>query len=446
MNKHWSGIGRYTDHDTHFWRFKHSRLGRWRTSGVSLATGGDEDEPHNVLRVSGFGHALAIKLPEWVKPYRRWVDTSHYAWSKGEGSGYWDTHRRDFGFSASDGAIHFHYGPQTHDSTTTKSKVWFYPWREHQHIRHSLYDLEGEHFADLPEWGFRHKNGWAVKNAIEEACPVRRFEFADFDGERIVAASGPVGLNVIALGAGDGTLEVRLVQHLIEEAHAPSIELCLLDISQPLLSCAYKHAADTLTGIPNVHVWGMQCNFHHMPLYTQLYYTPARLQRRRVFCMLGGTLANLDNEPRFFQHSLLGCSRGDLLLLDMQVARGSVDDPAEIKKRDKTWSSGVSPAHAAWLSGPIWRHCKDVLSVEFHWNLDTQCPVPGSYALDAVATVQSRGRADRQFSLFRFRRYEPSKLAECLAGLGWDEIGLMPYGGADQPASLRLFCKRTDGS
>lgn len=189
MNKHWSGIGRYTDHDTHFWRIKHSRLGRWRTSGVSLATGGDEDEPHNVLRVSGFGHALAIKLPEWVKPYRRWVDTSHYAWSKGEGSGYWDTHRRDFGFSASDGAIHFHYGPQTHDSTTTKSKVWFYPWREHQHIRHSLYDLEGEHFADLPEWGFRHKNGWAVKNAIEEACPVRRFEFSDFDGERIVATA-----------------------------------------------------------------------------------------------------------------------------------------------------------------------------------------------------------------------------------------------------------------
>ena len=85
-----------------------------------------------------------------------------------------------------------------------------------------------------------------------------------------------------------------------------------------------------------------------------------------------------------------------------------------------------------------------MLSVEFHWNLDTQCPVPGSYALDAVATVQSRGRADRQFSLFRFRRYDPSKLAECLSGLGWEEIGVMPYGGADQPASLRLFCKHSD--
>jgi transcriptional regulator with XRE-family HTH domain len=262
---------------------------------------------------------------------------------------------------------------------------------------------------------------------------------------RIVAASGGVGLNIIALGPGDATLEVRLVQHLIEEGRVPKLELCLLDISQPLLSCAYKHAADTLIGIPNVHVWGMQCNFHHLPLYTQLYYTPPHLQRRRVFCMLGHTLGNLENEPRFFQHSLLGCSRGDLLLFDVQLARGPADDPAEIKKRDKTWQNGVSAAHAAWLGGPIWRHCKDVTNVEFHWNLETQCPVPGSYALDAVATVQSRGRADRQFSMFRFRRYDPVKLAECLAPFGWEEIGAMPYGsGGEKDASLRLFCKRTD--
>ena len=263
---------------------------------------------------------------------------------------------------------------------------------------------------------------------------------------QIGGASEPVGLNVMALGAGDATLEVRLVQHLLEEARVPSIELCLLDISQPLLSCAYQNAAETLTGISNVHLWGMQCNFHHLPLYTQLYYRPESRQKRRLFCMLGGTLANLDNEPRFFQHSLLGCAPGDLLLLDMQVAMAPADQPAEIRRRDKSWASGVPATHAAWLSGPIWRHCKDAISVDFHWRLDTQCPVPGSYALDAVATVQSRGRAERQFSLFRFRRYEPARLAECLSNLGWDEIGAWAYGTADHPAALRLFCKRSDGS
>jgi hypothetical protein len=161
--------------------------------------------------------------------------------------------------------------------------------------------------------------------------------------------------------------------------------------------------------------------------------------------MLGGTMADLDNEPRFFQHSLQGCDRGDLLLLDLQVAHGSCFEADEIKKRDKDRARGLSAAHAAWLSGPIWRHCKDVISVDFHWSLDTHCPVPGSYALNAVATVQSRGRDDRQFSMFRFRRYAPSKLSECLRSLGWDEILEVSYGD-EEPASLRLFHKRTNAS
>ena len=104
------------------------------------------------------------------------------------------------------------------------------------------------------------------------------------------------------------------------------------------------------------------------------------------------------------------------------------------------------PAEATWLSGPIWRHCKDVVRVDFHWNLDTHCPLPGSYSLDAIATVQLHSGAERQFSMFRFRRYAPDKVAECLLGLGWDELAVMPFGSADQPSSLRLFCKRTESS
>ena len=86
-------------------------------------------------------------------------------------------------------------------------------------------------------------------------------------------------------------------------------------------------------------------------------------------------------------------------------------------------------------------HGKDVLEVNFAWELDTHCPLPGSYALDAIATVKARGRADRQCSMFRFRRYAPDKLADCLRSLGWEEIGVWPYGGTEQPSSLRLFRK-----
>ena len=156
---------------------------------------------------------------------------------------------------------------------------------------------------------------------------------------RIIATSGPVDLQLIALGPGDGVLEVRLLQHLAEAAHTPSLDLCLLDISQPLLSCALKHADDFLKDRSQVRVWGMQCNFYDLPLYSHLLTTRATKKRQRVFCMLGGTMADLDNEPRFFQHSLQACDQGDLLLLDMQVARGSCFEADEIKKRDKAWGS-----------------------------------------------------------------------------------------------------------
>jgi len=180
---------RWSDNDRYFGPFTYSRDGKhYRPFAIMLGSGREEYEGCR-LRLSAFGHTLNIALPAIIKPWRRWVDTSHYAWSKEPGSGYWDEHAREFGFSAVEGALHIHYGPQSHDSRTTKSRCWFYPWKERRHVRHSLYDLEGEHFADLPEWGFRFKNGWAVKNAIEAACPVALFDFEDFDGERITATT-----------------------------------------------------------------------------------------------------------------------------------------------------------------------------------------------------------------------------------------------------------------
>lgn len=179
---------RWSDNDRYFGPFTYARDSRgYRPIAIMLDSGDGDDYPGCRLRVSAFGHTLLIALPPMLKPWRRWVDTSHYEWSKGPGSGYCEQHSREYGFIAGEGALHWHYGPQTHDSETTKSKVWFYPWREHRCIRHSLYDLDGDHFATLPEWGFRHKNGWAVKNAIEDACPVAKFDFTDFDGEQITA-------------------------------------------------------------------------------------------------------------------------------------------------------------------------------------------------------------------------------------------------------------------
>ncbi len=178
---------RWSDNDRYFGPFTYARDSRhYRPFSVMLGSG-SEDYPECRLRLSGFGHTLLIALPAIIKPWRHWVDTSHYGWSDNPSGGYWDEHGTEYGFTLVEGALHLHYGPQTHDSETTKSKCWFLPWRSWRHVRHTLYDLEGAFFADLPKWGFRHKNGWEVRNAIEAACPTASFEFDDFDGERITA-------------------------------------------------------------------------------------------------------------------------------------------------------------------------------------------------------------------------------------------------------------------
>ena len=140
--------------------------------------------------------------------------------------------------------------------------------------------------------------------------------------------------------------------------------------------------------------------------------------------------------------SLLDCATDDLLLLDVPMTSAPCTDRTEIKRRDRLFAEGVPASYAEWLAGPLWRHCPQVDRVDFHWDLETQCPVPGSYALHAVATVQSSQRADRQFSLFRLGRYDPAQLAHCLSALGWEEVGAELYGGEH---SLRLYRKRHEG-
>jgi transcriptional regulator with XRE-family HTH domain len=257
--------------------------------------------------------------------------------------------------------------------------------------------------------------------------------------EQIVAAGGRSPLQVIALGAGDGHSETQLVRHLME-AGTSRIELCLLDINQPLLTSAYRHAVDRLAQ-PQVQVWALQGNFHQLPLYTVLH-RPAARRPRRLFTLLGSTLAHLDHEPRFLQQCLLACDVDDLLLLDVPLACAPCTDRAEIKRRDRLFAEGVPAAYAEWLAGPLWRYCPQVERVDFHWDLETPCPVPGSYALHAIATVMSSQRADRRFSLLRLGRYDPAQLAQCLREMGWEELGAELFGGEH---SLRLYRKRPAG-
>jgi hypothetical protein len=74
------------------------------------------------------------------------------------------------------------FGPQTMNSSTTKSWSKHLPWKQWDHVRHSLYTPDGDHFYTKPR-GADFIDFFANK----KLCPKVHFEFEDFDGEMIVA-------------------------------------------------------------------------------------------------------------------------------------------------------------------------------------------------------------------------------------------------------------------
>lgn len=281
-------------------------------------------------------------------------------------------------------------------------------------------------------------NSGRYAQAFRAACPLERV------AARTAELFGAAPVDVIALGPGDGRAEVRFSQHLLD--HLPSdaqLQLKLLDISHALLGTAYRHAIDLLEprGVP---IQTLHADFHHLMRYPELHYRPPGAPHRpRVFLLLGNTLANIDNELRFFQQLHGAALEGDLAVIDCQLAAAPADRPEEIRRLDATIRAGKpSDEHAAWLAGPFRRHGRDVADVKITVELRQACAVPGSYEADAVATVYSTDGSTRRFSSWRVRRYDPEVLAKSLRELGWKKELLLRYGPDGKPAAAVMLLRR----
>lgn len=181
-------MNRLTDNDKNFGPFT---LARWSKTFSAYIESGDDEDPESTVLLIAFGWALRMRVWNWLcRPWRaRWVECNWDAETvKRLGrSGYWEIHERRYGFSLSDMGngydfLQFFFGPQTHDSSTTKSWSKHLPWKQWRHVRDSVYRPDGTHFAtrhpkeDSRDWWKR-----------EDECPVCHFGFEDFDGEMIIA-------------------------------------------------------------------------------------------------------------------------------------------------------------------------------------------------------------------------------------------------------------------
>jgi hypothetical protein len=185
---------RWSDNDRHFGPFLYAP-DKYRNLACVLSSGDDEDYPGCRIRISAFGHTVISALPTIIKPWKRKVMAHTWDQATVDRMGrdwYWDKHSREYGISyGADGGrggfLQVFLGAQTHDSSTTQSWSCFIPWNNWRHVRHSFYDLEGNHFWTEPELKRPMIAAWEALKVIQDSCPSRTFAFTDFDGEKLTA-------------------------------------------------------------------------------------------------------------------------------------------------------------------------------------------------------------------------------------------------------------------
>ena len=152
--------------------------------GVVIESSDDEGDP-GYARMHVWRLTVLWPIPAWlIRPHREKRPARYWDAETIKRMGrdwYWDVHKRKVGFVINDGALHYYYGKQTNEWPGCKSGVWFLPWTQWRHVRHSFYDMDGDLFAHVPD------RDWDARQKLETACPALRFDFLDFDGEQITA-------------------------------------------------------------------------------------------------------------------------------------------------------------------------------------------------------------------------------------------------------------------
>lgn len=242
--------------------------------------------------------------------------------------------------------------------------------------------------------------------------------------EAILQRTGGRPLDVNALGPGDGRTEVALAAELLSRSPAP-LRLHLLDISHPLLVIAYERAKKRLGSRAQVQT--LHGDFHHLFRYPMLLPDPSSASRRRIYTMLGGTMANLDNVVAFVRDQLSLAAPGDICVLDYQLVYAPPDQPERIRQLDPPLVRGAA-AHNAWMTGPLRRYCRDFARYEVSVELNTRTLVPGSYELGFFVTIHPHQGTPHRHLAFRSHRYTPEHLHQMFKEFSWSLLCDLRYG------------------
>lgn len=230
-------------------------------------------------------------------------------------------------------------------------------------------------------------------------------------------------LDVIALGCGLAIAEVDLLLWLMQQEQVTRLSLGLVDLSPPLLAAGYRHAVDAIQDLHWVDVWACAADLEQLARERSLI-TVAGCQR--LFTLLGGTLAELENEDRLLRDTLGALAEpGDLLLLDVELPGANWPEIPALQAR-----------LFEWLRGPFERAGHALVSLRLAE------PTRGRWAAferDVLADVPGEERR-RRWSCYTLRRYDLADVKTRLAEAGWPVLAERVLGRA--PGTALLLCQR----
>ena len=114
--------------------------------GIDLMTPYEDDGKGNDIHIAFFNLSIWIRLPEFIKPKKHFVDCSMYEWA--QSGGYWESIQKKYGIMFHNHGVHIHYGIQPNcwinndPKNSDHTKVIWYPWN-YEHCRSEAFSLDG---------------------------------------------------------------------------------------------------------------------------------------------------------------------------------------------------------------------------------------------------------------------------------------------------------------
>lgn len=292
---------------------------------------------------------------------------------------------------------------------------------------------------------------WVKLSETPELDDLHRGLLLDAVADAAFSADSRVGIDVIALGPGTGKTEIALTASIQTVVKRGDTRLFLVDESFPLLSVCHRRAREVLPD-RGCSVYGFHGDFLR-PGFIEDLVGSRHAHRRRLISLLGFTLGTFDNEMRFVRSNLAALSDGDLLLVDLRIGHpfgpGAEHDLLNVDHgfvygRSES-ASLVRQQWETFLSKPILRFLPNSVEASIERRIDSQPNRLCSYSVDEHAILRLPSGEERQFSVYRGGRYDPSEVSDAFRREGWELVQEWTYGPQSasgfQPFAAMLFRK-----